>query len=231
MKLKIYGVGAFLLAVLWALEPANQAKAFDDDDMARACRTQAAVAMHVSRSDVDVRRGENVDDGTYILRWEARMRDGNPARGYCQVDPRQRRIIRFDTNEYAGSPGGRDDHRDEAPIADYPRVRADTPGAGSFDGGRFRNIHLESVYLDTRERPMLVLRGVHEFRIAFYGEIVGLRGDRDLTLRMRIGSSDHGDVHGVAEIRLNEDRHEVEAVEFHGRIDGDELNSNFVWGR
>jgi hypothetical protein len=30
---------------------------------------------------------------------------------------------------------------------------------------------------------------------------------------------------------LNEDRHEVEAVEFHGRIDGDELNSNFVWGR
>ncbi len=231
MTLKTYGVWVFLLAMVWALMPAIQAQAFDDHDMEKSCQTQAAVAMHVSRSDVDVRRGENVDDGTYILRWEARPRDGNPSRGYCQVDPGQRRIVRFETNEYAGNPGGRDDRRDDAPIADYPRVKVDTPGAGAFDGGRFRHIHLESVYLDTLERPMLVLRGVHEFRIAFYGQIVGLRGDRDLTLRMRIDSADHGDVHGLAEIRLSEDRHEVEAVDFHGRMDGGELSSSFVWGR
>lgn len=221
MKMKTYGVFASLLGLLLSVMPAIRAQAFDD--LERACQTQAAVAMHVSRSDVEIRRGEELNDGSgnYILLWDARLQDGGHSRGYCQVDPRQRQIVRFESREYPDH-----GHVAMAPVSDYPRVRVDTGGDGTFDGGRFRNIHLQSVYLDTRERPTLVLRGVHEFRIAFYGEVIASDSPREFVLR--INSSDHGDVHGRAEIRLNRDANEVDSLDFHGSMDGSELNSRFV---
>ena len=101
MKAKTYGVEGFCL-VLLAIMPATRVQAFDD--LERMCQTQASVAMHVSRSDVKVRRSDNLDDGSgnYILLWEARLHDGAHSRGYCQVDPRRQQIVRFESGEYSG---------------------------------------------------------------------------------------------------------------------------------
>jgi hypothetical protein len=303
MKMKTYVWGAFLGLVL-VIMPAARVQAFDD--LERMCRDQASAAMNVSRSDVDVRRGENMHDGSgnRILLWEARLHDGTRSRGYCQVDPRRQQIVRFESREYSGQsgdfisqedaerachaeavrrlgmgfrdvgtdalrptedgnyrvkwytdvPNGNNSggvcevdrrgslvHFDQArgdrgdggdgrasPVGEYPRVKVDTGGTGSFDGGRFRDIRLERVSLDTRDRPVLVLVGRHEFRIAFYGEVINSDGNRELTLR--VNASDHGDVHGRAQIRLNPDRNEIETMDFHGTMDGGELNSSFVRG-
>ena len=79
MKAKTYGVGGFCL-VLLAIMPATRVQAFDD--LESMCQTQASVAMHVSRSDVKVRRSDNLDDGSgnYILLWEARLHHGAHSR-------------------------------------------------------------------------------------------------------------------------------------------------------
>ena len=111
---------------------------------------------------------------------------------------------------------------------DYPRVRVDTGGSGTFDGGRFRDVRLGRVYLDTKERPKLTLAGNHDFRIVFYGDVISSTSRREFT--MEVNSSDHGDVRGRAEIRLNPDRNEVEALDFRGTLDGSEFNSSFVRG-
>ena len=75
----------------------------------------------------------------------------------------------------------------------------------------------------------MVLAGSHDFRIVFFGEVISASSTREFTLR--INSSDHGDVHGRAEIRLNPDRNEIEALDFRGTIDCRELNSSFARGR
>lgn len=108
-------------------------------------------------------------------------------------------------------------------------MKIDTGGDGSFEGGRFHNIHLDRVYLDTRGTPPRLALGGNNFRIIFYGEVVRLNNRREFT--MRIDRSDHGDVQGRAQIRLNPDGNEIEAVDFRGRMDGTELNSTFVRGR
>ena len=227
MKTKTFGVLGFSLALALAFLPPTRLQAFDDVE--RMYRSQASVALHVSRSDVQVRRGDNQDDdsGNYILLWEARLRDGGRSRGYCEIDPRRQRIIRFESGEYSGRPGR--GPRGPLPPGEYPRVRVDTGGSGNFEGGRFRDIRLDRVAVDTTDRPLLVVKGRHDFRLAFYGEVI--RSDNPRELTMRITSSDHGDARGRAQIRLNPDRNEIETLDLHGNMDGREMNSSFVRSR
>lgn len=101
------------------------------------------------------------------------------------------------------------------PLSDYPRVKADTSGHGTFNGENYGSNDVTRGWFNTREgRPAVALSGSRDFRVIFFGEIVRV-DDRHIT--MRITDSSQGPARGRAEIFLNRDRNEVESISIHGR--------------
>jgi hypothetical protein len=101
------------------------------------------------------------------------------------------------------------------PMTDFPRVKADTSGHGSFNGQSYGSNNVTRAWFNTREgRPALALSGSRDFKVTFFGDIVKA-DDRHIT--MRITDSSQGPARGRAEIFLNHDRNEVESVSINGR--------------
>jgi hypothetical protein len=69
------------------------------------------------------------------------------------------------------------------------------------------------------------LSGEHNFKITFRGEAVRSNGDREFTIRIR--NSDHGDADGVATVRLNGDKNEVESINISGHLNGGRFDGMF----
>ena len=182
----------------------------------RECQSRAASAMRVSMSDVEVSPGGDSDRGRFILNWEARVNNGRRERGYCEVDRRGGRIVRFETNPYNG--GGDGDYNPPPFGGDYPRVKVDTDGKGYFSSRSLRLDRLDRAFVDTRGEPSVTLRGRNGARVTFFGRVVGSDGNREISLQ--ITSTDRGDARGRASIRLNGDRNEVEAISLSGGMAG-----------
>jgi hypothetical protein len=101
------------------------------------------------------------------------------------------------------------------PMTDYPRVRADSSGHGTFSGQNYGSNNVTRGWFNTREgRPTVALSGSRDFKVTFFGEIVKA-DDRHIT--MRITESSQGPARGRAEIVLNRDRNEVESISIKGR--------------
>jgi hypothetical protein len=110
-----------------------------------------------------------------------------------------------------------------APITiNYPRVKVDTDGRGSFNG--MFNAQIRRGWVDTRGEVQVGFTGPN-FRVMFYGQVESFDGDRQLTVR--IYRSDRGDARGRAQIRLNRDRNEVEMITINGRNQGADFSGNF----
>jgi hypothetical protein len=100
-------------------------------------------------------------------------------------------------------------------ISNYPRVRVDTGGRGSFDGRGIGNRSVDRGYLDTQNaRAAVGVSGRDGFRVMLYGEVVEAN---DRTIVIRINDSDRGRTQGRVEAKLNRDRNEVESINFDGR--------------
>jgi Protein of unknown function (DUF3011) len=116
--------------------------------------------------------------------------------------------------------GGNDRDHERGPgfgpaLTDYPRVRADSSGHGTFSGGNYGSNNVTRGWFDTREgRPTVSLSGSHDFKVTFFGDITRV-DDRHLT--MRITESSQGRARGRAEIFLNHDRNEIESISISGR--------------
>jgi hypothetical protein len=106
-------------------------------------------------------------------------------------------------------------------VGNYPRVRVDTSGRGSFDGRGIGNRSVDRGYLDTQAGRVTVgVSGRDGFRVMLYGEVVEVN---DRTLIIRVNDSDRGRTRGRVEVRLNRDRNEVEMINF----DGQDFRGNF----
>jgi hypothetical protein len=190
----------------------------------KECHRRASSAMGVSMSDVRVKPGGDSENrGNYILNWEARRDHGRRTSGYCEVDRRDGRVVRFETNPYDRNGGG--DYNPPSYGGDYPRARVDTDGRGYFSSRYLKSDQLDRGYVDTNDQPSVTLRGRDGFRITFFGRIVGSDGRREITLQ--ITATDRGDARGRASIRLNDDRNEVEAISLNGSMDGGEFRGEF----
>ena len=190
------------------------------------CARRAAVSSGVSDSDIQVTPESDDRGRTYILSWE--VRGGGPCRkrGYCEVDRRGKRIVRFETNPYRRD-RDRDRDYDNTPAytGPYPHVRVDTDGRGYFSSRSLRIDQLDRGYVDSKEQTAVTLRGRNGARITFFGEVIWADG-REFTVR--ITSSDRGDARGRANIRLNGDHNEVEAITLEGRMgDGGDFKAEF----
>lgn len=189
----------------------------------RDCQSRAASALRISMNNVDVNPGGEGNRGTYILNWEARGDRGRRERGYCEVDRRDGRIVRFETSPYGG--GGDGGYNPPPYSGDYPRVKVDTDGKGYFSSRVGKTNRLDRGYVDTRDQTSVALRGRDGFRITLYGQVVGSDGRREITLQ--ITSSDRGDARGRASIRLNGDRNEVEWISVNGWMAGGDMRGEF----
>lgn len=299
MKRK-YSILYLLVSTALLFTTVSAAHAQFSGDLSRVCQTRASDAVNVSISNVDVRRGENLSNGNYILLWEARQGNNRSTKGYCEADPKRGQIVRFEKSEYQGGgpgrPGGwwpqgnaekicRDEvvrrlrvddrnigtdplrngdngnyrikwytdrsygsnlsgvceidkngrlvdfDRDNGqggggrPITNYPRVKADTDGRGTFDGPNVRNGQVTRGYVNTEDdKPSVRFTG-RNFKITFYGYVDSKISDREFT--MAITDSDRGNARGRAQVRLNPDRNEVEMISVEGRMNRDDFNGKF----
>lgn len=212
-----------LISALYVLGPCAAAQ--DRNSAAwRDCQSRAASALRVSMSDVDINPGGESDRGRYILNWEARVDRGRRERGYCEIDRRDGRVVRFETNPYGG--GGDGGGYNPPPYSgDYPRVKVDTDGKGYFSGRVGKTNRLDRGFVDLRDQTSVTLRARDGFRITFFGQVVGSDGRREVTLQ--ITSSDRGDARGRASIRLNGDRNEVEWISVNGWMAGGDMRGEF----
>jgi hypothetical protein len=123
------------------------------------------------------------------------------------------------TSAQYGNPGNRD----------YPRVRIDTSGDGSFNSRNAGSSSITRGWVDTSSgRPSVALSGDNNFRITFYGNITQANPDR---IVMNITGSDRGRASGRAEVRLNRDNNEVESISVNGNLQGGSFNGSFDRGR
>ena len=174
-------------------------------------------------SDIDVNPGGEGYRGNYILNWEVRLDRGRRERGYCEVDRRDGRIVRFETSPYEG--GGDGGYNPPPYSGDYPRVKVDTDGKGYFSSHVGKTNRLDRGFVDLRDQTSVTLRGRDGFRITFFGQVTGSDGRREITLQ--ISSSDRGDARGRASIRLNGDRNEVEWISVNGWMAGGDMRGEF----
>ena len=174
-------------------------------------------------SDIDVNPGGEGNRGTFILNWEARLDRGHRERGYCEIDRRDGRVVRFETSPYGG--GGDGGYYPPPYSGDYPRVKVDTDGKGYFSSRVGKTNRLDRGFVDLRDQTSVTLRGRDGFRITFFGQVAGSDGRREITLQ--ISSSDRGDARGRASIRLNGDRNEVEWISVNGWMAGGDMRGEF----
>ena len=109
-------------------------------------------------------------------------------------------------------------------VGNYPRVRVDTSGRGSFNSRFAANARITRGWVDSTGRPSVTLSGGN-FRITFYGVVDRTDGRREFS--MRITGSDRGDAQGRADVRLNGDRNEVEMINVNGRMGRTNFTGNF----
>jgi hypothetical protein len=150
----------------------------------------------------------------------------------CVVDVRRNRVDRVTYSPRASSgnwPGGpgippRPGYPGGPGIPNYPRVRVDTSGRGTFNSRAAGNIKITRGFVDsTGARPSVSLRG-GDFMITFYGVVERSDGGG---FTMRITGSDRGDARGTAQARLNRDRNEVETIILSGRMGRNSFTGNF----
>jgi hypothetical protein len=55
------------------------------------------VATDAAMSDIDTRRSQDLDNGNYLIVWDART-NGRIVSGSCEADPRSGRIVRFEAD-------------------------------------------------------------------------------------------------------------------------------------
>jgi len=213
----LISVGAFFAISACAAAQDRNSAAWRD------CQGRAASALRVSMSDIDVNPGGEGNRGTFILNWEARLDRGHRERGYCEIDRRDGRVVRFETSPYGG--GGDGGYYPPPYSGDYPRVKVDTDGKGYFSSRVGKTNRLDRGFVDLRDQTSVTLRGRDGFRITFFGQVAGSDGRREITLQ--ISSSDRGDARGRASIRLNGDRNEVEWISVNGWMAGGDMRGEF----
>jgi hypothetical protein len=137
-------------------------------------------------------------------------------------------VVRGHSDDHGGYDNGSGDSHGDGyngyygsnQINNYPRVRVDTSGHGSYQG-RHRSANITRGWVDTSsDRPSVALSGDNDFRITFYGNVVRSDGNHVV---MEITGTDRGSANGHAEFRLNGDRNEVDMI----TVNGSGFSGNF----
>jgi|GEM_PF-1546515 len=105
-----------------------------------------------------------------------------------------------------------DDDDNRPPVYNYPKVRVDTAGRGTYEGPA-GNLTITRGYVDTTGQVSVGLSG-NDRKYFFYGEITSSDGRREFT--MRITRTELGPARGIATVRLNPDGNEVEMINLRG---------------
>ncbi len=144
----------------------------------------------------------------------------------CVVNVGQNRVERATYSPRASSGGSRPGGPGAGGpgVGNYPRVRVDTSGRGSFNSGATANVRITRGFVDSTGRPSVSLRGSN-FMITFYGVVERSDGNREFS--MRITGSDRGHAQGRADVRLNRDRNEVEVISMNGRMGRNNFTGTF----
>ena len=236
------------LPVSWAQSPQTQAQPGQyppgqfppNRPQPLAIQCQSALADQIS-ADAGRRVSLNLDtqspyaapNGRQGLRGRLRYGIGGSNRGRtatydCVVNVRQNRVERANYSPRAtsgGWPGSGGPGLPGGPgVGNYPRVRVDTSGRGSFSSRFAANARITRGWVDSTGRPSVTFSGGN-FRITFYGVVDRTDGTREFS--MRITGSDRGAAQGRADVRLNRDRNEVEMINVNGRMGPTNFTGNF----
>lgn len=234
---------AFLLAVPGVLLAQPNRGRMSPNEAERICRNEVQSRLNARGNDVDViYQPEDSNRNNYHVDWRVNSRN-NSTRGTCDVDDNGR--VRQFRNSGGGNNGGNNGggfgkgkgnggfpgngggfpgNNPPPGVSNYPRVRLDTSGRGTFNG-RGITAKVTRGWVDTLGNTSVQLTGDKDFRVTFFGVVE--RSDGNRTFVLRITGSSLGNAQGTADVRLNGDRNEVEAIVVNGRINGDAFQAGF----
>ncbi|HMI52339.1 MAG TPA: hypothetical protein VK525_12560 [Candidatus Saccharimonadales bacterium] len=221
-SVSFYGLACFIFSASFFPAPAGAQRPRDVFERCQKALTDNITDDAGGQAFVQFEARDNygVSDFQFGLRGKLKYRVGDRgrwqnARFECVINSRNGRVERAEYNPRASGYG--------RPVTNYPRVKVDTDGRGTFSGG-FANSQVRRGWVDTRGDAQVGLSG-QNFRIMFYGVVESFDGDREFTIR--ILRSDQGEARGKARVRLNRDRNEVELIDVRGRTRGDDFTGTF----
>lgn len=197
-------IGLGLLPLAWGQERAVQ-----------DCRDDVADALSVPAGSVTASLGRIGANGNAIVNWTANL-SGRRIRGFCETN-RNGRVASVQLGGFRGGsiidPGG-----------SLSPVDVDTAGNGTFYGTG-QTVRITRGWVDTRGEPSVALSGSNNFKITFWGTLMGSVRDREF--RIRITRSDRGNASGTATVRLNSSLDEVEFISIDGRMGRNDIRGTF----
>lgn len=204
---------------------AISASAQSERELEQTCRVEVGRRLNLSRDGIKADMS-GWSDNRARVQWRS-----NDRSGYCVID-RRMNVVDFKDSGRGGDE--RDDHRRDDDwdndgsrwhsISEYPRLAVDTDGRGPLKVDN-QTLRIRRGYVNTRETPSVALRCDRNYRVTFRGDVVQANGDREFVIR--ITGSDRGDARGMATIRLNPDRNEVEFINVRGRLNGRPFEGTF----
>jgi hypothetical protein len=108
-------------------------------------------------------------------------------------------------------------------FGNVPAVSVDTGGRGSFNS-RNMSGNVNRGFVNTQGQPNVGFQ-VNGRTVTFFGNIANAYSDREF--QINITGSSLGSATGTAQVRLNGDRNEVEAINVQGNMNGRGFNGNF----
>jgi hypothetical protein len=71
------------------------------------CRSRASVAVNVPEARISVQKWGGLDNGNYMIWWDAKLPTSRIVSGFCETNPLTGRIIRLETNRTDSKDGVR----------------------------------------------------------------------------------------------------------------------------
>ena len=132
-------IGVLALAGTLAAQP----------DPIGACRNRVSVAVNAPVSGIHAVKRGGLDNGNYIIWWDAKLAGARTVSGFCEANPLTGRIVRLGP-DVADSNGGIRAYRitpvDAERVCRQVARETFNPGGGMFDASFLRNVSTKRTY-------------------------------------------------------------------------------------
>jgi hypothetical protein len=113
------------------------------------CRSRVSVAVNAPLSGINAVKRGGLDNGNYIIWWDAKLAGARTVSGFCEANPLTGRIVRLGT-DLTDSKGGIRTYRitpvDAERVCQRVAREIFSPGNGLLDASFLRHISTKSTY-------------------------------------------------------------------------------------
>lgn len=113
------------------------------------CGNRVSVAVNVPRSRISLMKRGVLDNGNYVIWWDAKVTNSYTAKGFCEVHPLTGRTVRLETSRGDSKEGVwryRITPHDAVRVCQREARERFSPGNGMLEASFLRNVSNKSTY-------------------------------------------------------------------------------------